>query len=181
MTYTELEKCIPSISLAKQIINYSTILIFSYACSLLTLTGAFLIATRIPYTHLYNKANNVTLSTASFQQQVGMSMNKNDSQVLINGNLLGTNELNENQNLDFIFDIDVDNDENVDYVGRDCENCIKNVSNSTKNIDFQFLKNWKKYSNNDNSMNCSFEAENVFWPPLAFGKNFNILWFTTYS
>ena len=47
-TYSELEKLIPSISLAKQIISYTSVLLFSYACSILTLTLSGALLASIP-------------------------------------------------------------------------------------------------------------------------------------
>lgn len=48
-TYTELEMLMPTIETAKQILNYSTIIMFSYFCSVLTIVLSCIIATSIPF------------------------------------------------------------------------------------------------------------------------------------
>lgn len=47
-TYTELEMHMPSLDIAKKILNYSTILMFSYVCSVLTIVLSCIIVTSIP-------------------------------------------------------------------------------------------------------------------------------------
>lgn len=48
LTYTELEILMPTLETAKQILNYSTIIMFSYACSVLTIALSCVIASSIP-------------------------------------------------------------------------------------------------------------------------------------
>ena len=48
LTYTELEMLMPTLETAKQILNYSTIIMFSYACSVLTIALSCVIASSIP-------------------------------------------------------------------------------------------------------------------------------------
>lgn len=48
LTYTELELLMPTLETAKQILNYSTIIMFSYACSVLTIALSCVIASSIP-------------------------------------------------------------------------------------------------------------------------------------
>ena len=47
-TYTELEMLMPTIDIAKQIINYATISMFIYGCSILTFALSSIILTSIP-------------------------------------------------------------------------------------------------------------------------------------
>lgn len=47
-TYTELEMLLPTLEVAKQILNYTTILMFSYACSIATIALSSLILASIP-------------------------------------------------------------------------------------------------------------------------------------
>lgn len=49
-TYSELEKLMPPLEIAKQIINYTTILMFSFACSIATLALSSVILASIPVT-----------------------------------------------------------------------------------------------------------------------------------
>lgn len=49
-TYTELELLMPSIEIAKRIFNYTTILMFSYACSIVTIALSSVILASIPPT-----------------------------------------------------------------------------------------------------------------------------------
>lgn len=47
LTYTELINFIPTMALAKQILNYSTVLALSYTASVMTIAGAFFLASNI--------------------------------------------------------------------------------------------------------------------------------------
>lgn len=47
LTYTELINFIPTLALAKQILNYSTVLALSYTASVMTIAGAFFLASNI--------------------------------------------------------------------------------------------------------------------------------------
>ena len=49
-TYTELEMLMPTIDIAKRILNYTTILMFSYACSIATIALSSVILASIPPT-----------------------------------------------------------------------------------------------------------------------------------
>lgn len=49
-TYTELEMLMPTIEIAKRILNYTTILMFSYACSIATIALSSVILASIPPT-----------------------------------------------------------------------------------------------------------------------------------
>jgi hypothetical protein len=47
-TYTEMDLLMPTLETAKQILNYTTILMFSYACSVLTIALSCIIVSTIP-------------------------------------------------------------------------------------------------------------------------------------
>lgn len=47
LTYTELINFLPTMTLAKQILNYSTVIALSYTASMMTIAGAFFIASNI--------------------------------------------------------------------------------------------------------------------------------------
>lgn len=47
-TYTELEMLMPTIDIAKQILHYATVLMFTYACSIMTIALSSIILTSIP-------------------------------------------------------------------------------------------------------------------------------------
>lgn len=47
-TYTELEMVMPTLDIAKKILNYTTVLMFSYVCSVLTIALSCIIVTSIP-------------------------------------------------------------------------------------------------------------------------------------
>lgn len=47
LTYTELINFLPTMTLAKQILNYSTVLALSYTASVMTIAGAFFIASNV--------------------------------------------------------------------------------------------------------------------------------------
>lgn len=47
-TYTELEMLMPNLEIVKKILNYTTILMFSYVCSIFTIALSCIIVTNIP-------------------------------------------------------------------------------------------------------------------------------------
>lgn len=59
-TYTELEMLMPSLEIAKRILNYTTILMFSYACSIATIALSSIILASIPTAIDVAPSNNVT-------------------------------------------------------------------------------------------------------------------------
>jgi hypothetical protein len=64
-TYTELELLMPTIEIAKCILNYTTILMFSFACSVATIALSSVILSSIPpSTHLASQTNNTISSSA---------------------------------------------------------------------------------------------------------------------
>lgn len=62
-TYTELEMLMPTLDVAKKILNYTTILLFSYVCSVLTIALSCIIVTSIP-TPLTSTIQSTTTSTS---------------------------------------------------------------------------------------------------------------------
>lgn len=63
-TYTELEMMLPTIELAKRILNYTTILMFSYACSIATIALSTIILASIPTTiDLATRSTNISSVT----------------------------------------------------------------------------------------------------------------------
>lgn len=60
-TYSELEMLMPTIEIAKRILNYTTILMFSYACSIATIAlSSVILASIPPATDLASPANTTT-------------------------------------------------------------------------------------------------------------------------
>lgn len=65
LTYTELELMMPSIEIAKRILNYTTILMLSYACSIATIALSSIILASIPPTTDLGTTNvNLTQQTS---------------------------------------------------------------------------------------------------------------------
>lgn len=64
-TYSELELLMPSLEIAKQILNYTTILMFSYACSIATIALSSVILASIPPT--IHMAPHTNLTSAGMQ------------------------------------------------------------------------------------------------------------------
>lgn len=63
-TYTELEMLMPKLEVAKQIFNYTTILMFSYACSIATLALSSIILASIPPATDLSSRTNLTCSSS---------------------------------------------------------------------------------------------------------------------
>jgi len=59
-TYTELELLMPSIEIAKRILNYTTMLMFSYACVIATIALSSVIVASIPPAFLASRGNSTT-------------------------------------------------------------------------------------------------------------------------
>lgn len=57
-TYTEMELLMPSLEIAKRILNYTTILMFSYACSIATIALSSVILASVPVTTNLAEMNN---------------------------------------------------------------------------------------------------------------------------
>lgn len=67
LTYTELINFLPTMTLAKQILNYSTVIALSYTASVMTIAGAFFIASNInvPGNLLFRAQSTQSTATAS--------------------------------------------------------------------------------------------------------------------
>lgn len=67
LTYTELINFLPTMTLAKQILNYSTVIALSYTASVMTIAGAFFIASNVnvPGNLLYRGTAQQTQSAVS--------------------------------------------------------------------------------------------------------------------
>lgn len=63
LTYTELSQLIPSLSIAKAFIQYTSVFLVSYAASVFTIAGAFLVASQIPGSALYSCTKSSTIFT----------------------------------------------------------------------------------------------------------------------
>lgn len=64
LTYTELAQLIPSMAVARSFVQYSTVFAVSYAASVFTIAGAFLLASQVPGTSLYHSTDSSNVSTA---------------------------------------------------------------------------------------------------------------------
>uniref|UniRef100_A0A034W5P5 Protein CNPPD1 n=1 Tax=Bactrocera dorsalis TaxID=27457 RepID=A0A034W5P5_BACDO len=69
LTYTELRQMLPSFTLAKFILNNIAVMAISYAASVITIAGAFFVASQIPGTSLYRKAVSTVVSDDIIVQQ----------------------------------------------------------------------------------------------------------------
>lgn len=69
LTYTELRQMLPSFTLAKFILNNIAVMAISYAASVITIAGAFFVASQIPGTSLYRKAVSTVVSDEIIVQQ----------------------------------------------------------------------------------------------------------------
>jgi len=54
LTYTELSNLMPSLAIAKAFLQHTTIFAVSYAASVVTIAGAFFLASKVPGTALYS-------------------------------------------------------------------------------------------------------------------------------
>ena len=73
----------PSISIAKQLISYTIILLLSYTCSLVILCGAFSLASKVPHTHLHGKSVNPVVSSSGEAQDVSDPASMSPESVLL--------------------------------------------------------------------------------------------------
>lgn len=75
LTYTELINFLPTMTLAKQILNYSTVIALSYTASVMTIAGAFFLASsiNIPGNLLYRGASSQQSPLSSGETSTGVS------------------------------------------------------------------------------------------------------------
>ncbi|XP_011182154.2 protein CNPPD1 [Zeugodacus cucurbitae] len=69
LTYTELRQMLPSFTLVKFILNNIAVMAISYAASVITIAGAFFVASQIPGTSLYRKPVSTVVSDNVIVQQ----------------------------------------------------------------------------------------------------------------
>uniref|UniRef100_A0A1A9X5S3 Protein CNPPD1 n=1 Tax=Glossina brevipalpis TaxID=37001 RepID=A0A1A9X5S3_9MUSC len=84
LTYSELVQMLPSFTLAKFLLNNMTIMAVSYAASVMTIAGAFFLASQIPGTSLHRKSNVFNDDT------INDSMLKNTEMGNSNGKLMNS-------------------------------------------------------------------------------------------
>lgn len=56
LTYTEMAQLMPSLAIARAFLQHATIFAVSYAASVVTIAGAFFLASKVPGTALYNSS-----------------------------------------------------------------------------------------------------------------------------
>jgi hypothetical protein len=77
-TYTELEMLMPSLEIAKQILNYTTILMFSYACSIATIALSSIILASIPTAISVAPRPNITSDNSRIPQIYPLMISPDD-------------------------------------------------------------------------------------------------------
>lgn len=90
-TYTELEMMLPTIDIAKRILNYTTILMFSYACSIATIALSTIILTSIPTT-IDLAAPSINSSVAPITLLPGKALISTDERLAFDDSTLDFNE-----------------------------------------------------------------------------------------
>lgn len=65
LTYTELSQLFPSLAIARAFLKYSTVFAISYAASVFTIAGAFLVASQVPGTALYRPTQTQTTTATA--------------------------------------------------------------------------------------------------------------------
>ncbi|XP_049276844.1 uncharacterized protein LOC125760607 [Anopheles funestus] len=96
LTYTELINFLPSFAMAKQLIHYSTVLALSYTASVMTIAGAFLLASNLhlPGNLLYRGSSNLESNNMSshctLSQQTRMDGMIDSSTPIDDTNTLGS-------------------------------------------------------------------------------------------
>lgn len=81
LTYTELSNLMPTLAIAKAFLQHATIFAVSYAASVVTIAGAFFLASKVPGTALYS----------SLAKSDGTNINVNNDRVIINETIHDTN------------------------------------------------------------------------------------------
>lgn len=100
LTYTELTQLIPSIAIAKSFLQYSTVFAVSYAASVFTIAGAFLLASQVPGTALYNSSSSSSSTTTSSPKSDIIVTQSNDNSGLNDSSLSANNDLDDIDNLE---------------------------------------------------------------------------------
>lgn len=124
LTYTELVQLLPSFAIAKQIINYSTILALSYVAGVMTIVGGFFVASHVPGTSLSSSSGSKTSETSIPSSP---SRVLRPSQDLSNDTNRETSDLSEETEteLDYIMD---DLNESIEMYDDDLDCSTTNVT-----------------------------------------------------
>jgi hypothetical protein len=75
LTYTELMQLLPSMSLAREIVNFTSLICIGYTASVLAIVGAFFVASYVPGTALYNKSSPTETTTTIGQPTTNCTLN----------------------------------------------------------------------------------------------------------
>lgn len=102
LTYTELTQLIPSLAIAKSFLQYSTVFAVSYAASVFTIAGAFLLASQVPGTALYNSSSSSSTTSTSSPKSKLIVPQSNDTNFLNDSSLTANNDLDDIDNLEEI-------------------------------------------------------------------------------
>ncbi|XP_035782228.1 protein CNPPD1-like [Anopheles albimanus] len=134
LTYTELINFLPSFALAKQLIQYSTIMALSYTASVMTIAGAFLLASnlQLPHNLLYRGTARTCggmqasdahkLATACQQHQPQQSLGRCE------GLVEGGGEANPLEDCIMDGPISTAQTEAINATLKDCESSLRNTS-----------------------------------------------------
>lgn len=72
LTYTELHQLIPSLTIAKAFVQYSSVFMVSYAASVVTIAGAFFLASQVPGTALYHSRSKLSATHEQPKADLGL-------------------------------------------------------------------------------------------------------------
>lgn len=100
LTYTELTQLIPSLAIAKSFLQYSTVFAVSYAASVFTIAGAFLLASQVPGTALYNSSSSTSSSSRSSSKPDIIVTQSNDTNCLNDSSIPVDNDPDDIDNLE---------------------------------------------------------------------------------
>lgn len=100
LTYTELTHLLPSLAIAKSFLQYSTVFAVSYAASVFTIAGAFLLASQVPGTALYNSSSSSSSTSTSSPKSEILVTQSNDTSCLNDSTLPANNDLEDINNLE---------------------------------------------------------------------------------
>lgn len=89
LTYTELSNLMPSLAIARAFLQHATIFAVSYAASVVTIAGAFFLASKVPGTALY--------SSLSKSETMKLNVDVNEH-VIVNETTHSTHRLLDNDN-----------------------------------------------------------------------------------
>lgn len=114
LTYTELIQLLPTFSIAKQIINYSTILALSYVAGVVSILGGFFVASHVPGTSLSSTSTKTcTSSCSTLDSKTTTIRSGSENRSTISGN---SDEIMT----------DVNNETDLDYMMEDLNDSLGN-------------------------------------------------------